>query len=155
IGRWGRHKPSLFDWVLVLGLCAVLAFGVLAFGAVYEWSTFTCEAAASILLLLWAGKQVLSKRVELSKNPLYLPALLFMGVVLAQILLQRSAYAYVTKYQALQYVSFGIVLLIAAECIREEGTRRIFALAMMLFGTLYAFFALAQELTFNGKIFWF
>ncbi len=92
--------------------------------------------------------------MKLSKNPLYLPTFLFFGLILAQIALRRSAYGYVTKYEALQYISYGIVLLIAAECVREEDTRRLFALAMTIFGALYAFFALAQELTSNGKIFW-
>ena len=54
----------------------------------------------------------------------------------------------------LQYVSYGIVLLIAAECVREEDARKKFALALIVFGALYAFFALAQELTSNGKFFW-
>ena len=119
-GRQRGGEPELFDWVLVLGLCAVLAFAVLAFGAVEEWSTFAFETGACALLLLWAGKQVLSKQVELTKNPLYLPALLFSGLILAQIVLRQSAYGYVTKYEALQYVSYGIVLLIAAECVTRR-----------------------------------
>jgi O-antigen ligase len=140
--------------VLVLSLCALLIFAVLAFGAVDEWSTFTLEAGAAALFLIWAGKQLVSEEVKLSKNPLYLPTTLFFGLILAQIALRRSAYGYVTKYEALQYVSYGIVLLIAAECVRKEDTRRIFALVMIVFGALYAFFALAQQLTSNGKIFW-
>jgi len=129
-------------------------FAVLAFGAVDEWSTFTFEAGAAALFLIWAGKQLVSRQVKISKNSLYLPTLLFFGLILAQIALRRSAYGYVTKYEALQYAAYGIVLLIAAESVRAEDTRRIFALAMIVFGTLYAFFALAQELTSNGKIFW-
>jgi O-antigen ligase len=120
-----------------------------------EWATFTIEAGAAALFLLWAGKQLVSKQVTLSRNPLYLPTFLFFfGVILAQVALHRSAYGYVTKYEALQYISYGIVLLIAAECVRDEDTRRIFALVMIVFGALYAFFALAQALTSNGKIFW-
>jgi O-antigen ligase len=151
--RRGR-EPQVFRSLLVLGLCAVLIFAVLAFGAVDEWSTFTLEASAAALLLTWAGKQLVSKRLKLSENSLYLPALLFFGLILVQIALHRSAYVYVTKYQALQYVAYGILLLIAAECVRHEDTRRVFVLIMIVFGALYAFFALAQELTSNGKIFW-
>ena len=151
--RRGR-EPGILRWVLVLGLCALLIFAVLAFGAVDEWSTFAFEAGAAVLFLVWAGKQFVSRQVKLSKNPLYLPALLFFGFILAQVALRRSAYGYVTKYEALQYVSYGIVLLIAAECVREEDARKKFALALIVFGALYAFFALAQELTSNGKIFW-
>lgn len=152
--RTHEHSSSILPSVLVLGLFILLIFGVLAFGAVSEWSTFAFEAGAGALFLVWAGKQLVSRQVKLAKNPLYSPALFFFGLILAQIALGRSAYGYVTKYEGLQYVSYGIVLLIAAECVREEGARKIFALALIVFGALYAFFALAQELTSNGKIFW-
>jgi O-antigen ligase len=147
-------EPGILQWVLILGLCALLIFAVLAFGAVEKWSTFSFEAGAAVLFLVWAGKQLVSKQVKLSKNPLYLPAFLFFGLILAQVVLRRSAYEYVTEDEALKYVAYGIVLLIGAECVREEGARKIFALVMLVFGALYAFFALAQELTANGKIFW-
>jgi hypothetical protein len=157
VRRTRRHarEPEIVQWVLVLGLCSLLIFAILAFGAVDEWSTFVFEAGAAVLFLVWAGKQVVSRQVKLSKNPLHLPALLFFGLVLAQVGLRRSAYGYVTEYEALQYLSYGIVLLIAAECVKEEEARKIFGFVMIFFGAGYAFFALVQELTANGKIFWF
>jgi O-antigen ligase len=148
------RESGILRWVFVLGLCALLIFAVLAFGAVEEWSTFAFEAGAAILFLVWAGRQMVSRQVKLSKNPLYLPALLFFLLLLAQVGLRISAYGYVTKYEVLQYVSYGIVLLIAAECMREEDARQKFAMVLIVFGVLYAFFALAQELTSNGKFFW-
>jgi len=155
LGRRRARDSGVFNSALVISLCALLLFAVLAFGAVDEWSTLTFEAGASALFFAWAGKQLVSKEVKVSKNPLYLPTFLFFGLILVQIVLHRSAYGYVTKYEALQYGSYGIVLLIAAECVREEEARKKFALALIAFGALYAFFALAQELTSNGKIFWF
>ena len=148
------RESGILRWVIVLGLCALLIFAVLAFGAVEEWSTFAFEAGAAILFLVWAGRQVVSGQVKLSKNPLYLPALLFFLLLLAQVGLRTSAYGYVTRYEVLQYVSYGIVLLIAAECVREGDARQKFAMVLIVFGVLYAFFALAQELTSNGKFFW-
>ena len=62
------RPPGILRWVLVLSLCAVLIFAVLAFGAVDEWSTFTLEASAAALFLIWAGKQLISKQLKLSKN---------------------------------------------------------------------------------------
>ena len=152
--RRHAHEPELLQWVLVLGLCSLLIFAVLAFGAVDEWSTFVFEAGAAVLFLVWVGNQVVSRQVKLSKNPLHLPALLFFGLILAQVALRRSAYGYVTEYEALQYISYGIVLLIGAECVKEEEARKIFAFVMIFFGAGYAFFALVQELTANGRIFW-
>jgi O-antigen ligase len=154
LARRHRREPGILQWVLVLGLCALLIFAVLAFGAVDEWSTFAFETGAAVLFLVWAGKQLVSQEPKLSQNPLYLPAFLFFVLILAQIVLRRSAYSYITKYEALQYVSYGIVLLIGAECVREESARNIFARVMTVFGAGYAFFALAQQLTPNGKIFW-
>src|ERR1700730_7328758 len=151
--RTGRES-GILQRVLVLGFCALLIFAVLAFGAVDEWATFAFEAGAALLFLIWAGEKLVSKKIELSKNPLYLPAFLFFGLILAQIALRRSASGYATHYEALQYVSYGIVLLIGAESVREESARKLFALVMIAFGVSYAFFALAQQLTPNGKIFW-
>ena len=144
----------IVDWVLVFGLCVLLMFGVLAFGTVEEWSIFLFEAGATALFLVWAAKQLLSRQVKLLPNPLYLPALLFFLLICAQIAFNASAYPYVTRYGALGYVSYGIVLLIASDCLRTKQARKAIALVMIGFGALYAFFALAQDLTSNTKIFW-
>ena len=154
--REGRRSNPLgtLDRVLVFGLCLLLMCGVLAFGTVEEWAIFCFEALATGLFLLWAAKQLLSRQVKLSPNPLYLPALLFFLLICAQIAVNASAYPYVTRYGALEFVSYGILLLIASECLRTKEARKAFALVMIVFGTLYAFFALAQDFTSNTKIFW-
>ena len=148
------RESGTLQWVLVGGLCALLVLAILAFGAVEEWSTFVFEAGAAALFLVWAGKQIVSGQLTLSKNPLHAPALFFFVLLLAQVGLRTSAYGYVTKYEVLQYVSYGIVLLIATECVRKEDARKKLALALIVFGALYALFALVQELTSNGKFFW-
>ena len=150
-----RLDPRSSHWWFVFGLCSLLFFAVLAFGAVQEWSTSVFEAGAAVLFLVWAVKQVVSGELTLSRNPLYLPALFFFMLLVMQMLMRSSAYPYATKYEVLRYVSYGIVLLIAAECIREEDARKIFTLTLVGFGVFYAFFALAQELTSKGKFFWF
>jgi O-antigen ligase len=142
-------------WAIAAGLGATLMFAILAFGAVQEWSAFVFEVTASVLFLVWARKQWSSGQVLLTKNPLYAPALFFFGLLLAQVLLRTSAYAYITRYEFLQYISYGMVMLIAAECILAEAVRKKFALAVILFGSVYAFYALAQGLTSEGKFFWF
>lgn len=149
-----RDDGGFFCIVLVLLLCGTLIFAVLAFGAVDDWSTFAFESATATLFLLWATKHIVAGRLELSGNPLYLPIFLFFGLIVTQLVFRRSAYWYVTKHEALQYVSYGIAFVIAAECVVRENTRRTFALLMGTFGALYALFALLQELRPNGKIFW-
>jgi O-antigen ligase len=153
LGRRGRER-AILQWVLVFGLCSILIFAILAFGAVEEWSMFVFEAGAAVLFLVWAGKQFVSRHLKLSRNPLYPPALIFFVLILVQVAVRTSAYGYVTKYGMLQYFSYGIVLLIAAECALEEDDRKKFAFALIIFGALYSFFALAQALTSDGKFFW-
>src|SRR5215472_11388831 len=128
-----RDRLGILDRMLVFGLCLLLMFGVLAFGTVEEWAIFSFEAAATGLFLLWAAKQFHSRQVKLSPNPLYLPALLFFLLIFAQIAFKTSAYSFVTRYGALEYVSYGIALLIAAECVRTKETRKAFAIAITTF----------------------
>jgi len=154
LDRRSVPKPGILQWTFVLGLCSILFFAILAFGAVEEWSTFIFEAGAAVLFLLWTGQPFMSRQLKVSSNLLYPPAVAFFSLVIAQLALRTSSYAYVTKYEALQYFSYGIVLFIAAECIREETDRRNFAVTLIGFGALYAFFALAQSLTSEGKFFW-
>ena len=148
-------EPGGRPWAVAAGLGATLVFAILAFGAVQEWSTFVFEAGASVLFLIWARKQWNSGQVQLSKNPLYTPALFFFVLLVAQVALRTSAYAYITRYEVLQYIAYGIVMLIAAECVLAEPVREKFALAVILFGSAYAFYALAQGATTEGKFYWF
>src|SRR5258708_685929 len=83
--RPGR-VPGILQRVLVLGFCALLIFAVLAFGAVDEWSTFAFEAGTAVLFLVWAGEKLVSKKIELSKDPLYLPAFLVFGLSMGHVL---------------------------------------------------------------------
>ena len=153
-GQRRRSESTVFQKVSVLALCTTLIFAILAFGAVDDWSTFTLEAATAALFLAWAARQIICRQITLSNNALYPPTFLFFGIILAQIALRQSAYGYVTKHQALLYISYGILFLIAAEWLTDEGSRRLFAQVMTIFGTLYAFFALVQGLRLNGRVFW-
>lgn len=154
LARKQLRAVQVIDTMLLFGLCGVLVFGVLALGCVEEWSMFVFELATAVLFTLWALKQLLLRKVRLSSNPLYAPALLFLALIVAQLALHRTAYRYVTQYETLQYVSYGAVSLIAAECLSAEQARRAFALIMLIFGCLYASFALIQNLTSTGRIFW-
>jgi len=149
-----KRAQRMLQNVLVVGLFVLLAFGVLAFGAVDEWSTFIFEAGAAVLFLAWVAQQIVSGQVALSKNPLYPPAALFFVLIFVQILLRTTAYSYVTRYEVMRYLAYGIVMLVAAECVRGEGLRKRVTFGVLAFGIVYSFFALVQELAPNGKIFW-
>jgi O-antigen ligase len=147
--------PRNLQWLFVPGICGLLFFAILAFGAVDEWSTFVLEAGTAILFLVWAGQQISLRQIKLANNPLYLPAMCFFALILVQLAPGVSAYPYVTKYELLQYVSYGMLLLITTECIQRESAREKFGYVLIAFGVAYAFYALAQDLTSSGRFFWF
>ena len=43
------------EQIILFSACAMLAFGVLAFGAVQEWALCVLECGAALLFGLWAG----------------------------------------------------------------------------------------------------
>src|SRR5215469_17571240 len=90
-----RSEPIVFQKLIVLALSSILIFAILAFGAVYDWSTFTLEAASAVLFLAWTARQIICSEVTLSNHSLYPPVFFFFAIILAQIGLRRSAYGYV------------------------------------------------------------
>src|SRR5262245_29332970 len=70
------RASQFWERILVLGLCGLLIFAVLSFGAVEDWSIFLFEVGATVLGLVWIGKQLALGQAKILNNPLYLPALL-------------------------------------------------------------------------------
>jgi len=102
------------------GLLALLMGAVLAFGAVQQWSQLSFELGVTVLFVIWVMQQARSRQLALTPAGLYAPAAGFFLVVLAQIAFRISAYRYASESSALLYVAYGIVLLIAIECVRDR-----------------------------------
>lgn len=151
-----RRSPefsSTLHSVVVLGACALLAYAVLAFGAVEDWAIYSLQAGCAILFLLWAGLQI--KRGELALDqPLLLPALLFGIAPGLQLALGRSAYAYATRSGIMLFAAYAVLLLAGTEVARRRTQCRRVALILSVFGGVYAAFSLIQGLAGNGKLYW-
>jgi O-antigen ligase len=143
-------RPS----VLLIGICMLLFFSVLSFGAVEEWSISILEFGLGLLLLVWAARQVIAGRLTLESNPLYAPAVLFGVVVAVQLGFGLTAYRFVTWISSIEYLSYAILLFITVDSLRDEGSAKTLVWAFTLFGFVLAVFAVIQDLTSNGKIYW-
>src|SRR5688572_4211195 len=113
--------PGKMHWILFAGLCALLIFGPLAFGAVEKWSLLVQQAGASLLFLLWAGHSAWRGTIELDRNPLYLPMAAFALLVGAQLAFGLTSYPYATLAYAVRYAAYGMLLLVALHCFRQPG----------------------------------
>lgn len=138
---------------LFAALCLLLIFGPLALGIVQDWSTALFEIGAAIVLLIWMTWQLASSQVRVRWNPLFVPMLVFFGVVVAQIAFRRTAYLYDSFSELWLYIAYGILAFVAAQLLRSEYLPR-FAKIMALFGSVYAVFAVLQGFTSEGKIYW-
>jgi len=148
-----RSGPGAMDYAIGFGMVALLIFGVLAFGAVDEWSVFVLEAGAASIMLLWLGRRIWAGDISVS-NPLLALAAAFAAIVAAQLVFKLSVYPYGTKYKALEYGVYAAALIIGSEGFKNWQLRRALMMVLSAFVTLYAAFALIQNFTSNGKLYW-
>ena len=137
------------------GLCALLAFAVLAFGAVEPWATFGLQVGAVTLLLAWCLWQWTQPEIRIHPHPLLLPCLAFAGVVLLQLMAGSSFYAQTTRNLALLYGAYFVLLFITTQVSRGSRELERIAIAFSVFGFLLAVFALIQDFTSHGLLYWY
>src|SRR3954470_4945805 len=150
----GVPRRSASDALLTTALCATLCFAILAFGGVEEWAVLILEIASAAIFVAWAAQQVLKGDFDLSSNPVYWPMLGFAAVVVTQIMLRLSAYAYQTEIQAMRFVSYAMLLFVASQVLRTAEEQRRFLGFMGIFGIGLAAFMLMQFFGGNGKVYW-
>ena len=147
-------EPAARTSAFVFGICALLLFAVLAFGAVETWSASILEAGLALLFLAWAARQVISGELRIAASPLYAPAFLFATVVAAQLGFGITAYRHATFTSGLEYLAYGMLLFLTVQTLTGERSAKAILWTLTLFGFAVAVFAIAQDLTSNGKIYW-
>lgn len=149
--------PERVVWIdsaMFYGLLTLLMFGPLALGGTEAWELFVTRWAALVLFALWAVRQYLQGAVELSDNPVYLPAVLFAAVVTLQFVTGLTSYHYETLEQGLDLIPLGVVMLIAGEIFTRRQRLHQAVTALSVFGFVVAVFAILQDFSGNGSIYW-
>jgi O-Antigen ligase len=151
--RSAAAVPGVLRYLVLYGLGGVLMYGVITFGAVEPWSLFGFQAMAAGLLVLWAAQQ-LATGAELVLSPLFVPVALFAAIAGAQLALHRTAYAYMTRTAGLTYLAYAMILVVAVQMLRSvEDVKRLVGF-LTVAGFLTAIFAVIQDLTSKGEIYW-
>jgi O-antigen ligase len=138
-----------------VGICALIAFSVLAHGAVEIWSMTILEVGAALLFILWGVLSVRRKNLELRWNSLYLPLLLFGGFALLQRLVGISVYPYATQLELLKSVAYIILFFLTIESFHSLEEWTAFVWFLISLGFAVSLLAIVQYFTFNGKLYWF
>lgn len=155
---------KLLDKAIVTGLLAAVVFTTLALGTVEAWSVAIFELMVVVLVLLWASKAIIEKRLEIRFTPAALPLGAFVLLGLAQsIALTGSAGQTSSLSMDVEATRGAVVVifflfvcfLIAANFFTSPERLRTLANLLIVFGLVLAVFALIQHLTWEGRLFWF
>lgn len=149
-----KPRFALLDSFLLYGTFTLLMFGPLASGAVENWAAFTLQSGATLLLLLWAVRQLLTGRIEIINNPLLAPMLVFAGLIGLQITFGTTAYRFASISGALLYFSYFALSFLCAQNLQRTWHVKRLAWILSVYGSAVALFALIQSLSSNGKVYW-
>jgi O-antigen ligase len=138
-----------------VGICCLLTFAVLSFGAVEEWSQAVLEVGAASLLVAWAIQLYRLKAEQLSIPPEFLPLCGFALVVLVELIFHLTASRYYTRIELQVLIAYLIVVFLTSQAFTRKEHWRAFVWFLMTLGFFVSIFGILQHLTFNGKLYWF
>jgi O-antigen ligase len=135
------------------GLLFLLAFSVLAFGAVEVWSGSILEIGASLLFIGWAALVFLDDRIKIYWNPLNWPLLGLFGIGLAQLLLHATPYPFLTRVELLKLAAYLLIFFLATQAFRERRDLTNLAWFLILLCFSVSLLGIVQHFTSDAKIY--
>ena len=136
------------------GICILVAFAVLAHGAVEPWSEAVLEIGAAVLLLAWSWKAWTDSELKLVWNPLFWPLLGFWLVAALQLTIGMTAVPFLTRIELLKYSALIALFFLCVQSYRTRAHWRNFVWFLLSLGFAVSLFAILQHFTFNGKLYW-
>jgi O-antigen ligase len=136
------------------GLCVLVAFAVLAHGAVEPWSEAVLEIGAAVLLLIWVWKTMTAGEWKLVWNPLLWPLFAFWLVAAIQLIFGLTAVPFLTRIELLKYSALLALFFLCVQSYRTRAQWRNFVWFLLSLGFAVSMFAILQHFTFNGKLYW-
>jgi O-antigen ligase len=140
---------------LRIGICALVAFGILAHGGVEDWARAGFEMGVGLLFLGWAVQFYGNPEETLLISALLPPLAGLLLVVLGQLVFSATASTFNTHEEFRLLLADVLVVFLAVQAFRTLEDWRGFVWFVMIFGFVVAVFGILQHLTFNGKLYWF
>src|SRR6516165_4337817 len=137
-----------------VGICCLLAFAVLSFGAVEEWSQAVLQVGASLLLVFWAIRLYYRKADQLYIPPEIFPFSAFALVAVLQVVFHLTASRYFTRIELQLLLTYLIVIFLMSQAYSRTRHWRGYFWFLMSLGFFVSIFGILQYLTSNGKLYW-
>jgi len=140
-----------------IGICVLLAFSVVAQGAVEPWSEAVLEIGAALLFLWWGllGLFASGTVPTLRWNWLLAPLAGLWAFAIIQYLTGLTAMRFLTKIEILKFSALLILSFLAVQAYQTLGHWRGFVWFLLALGFFVSVFGILQHFTFNGKMYWF
>lgn len=138
-----------------IGICTLLAFSVLAHGAVEPWSEAVLETGAALLLLWWGLLFASGTPPILRWNWLLAPLAGLWALAVGQYVTGLTLVSFLTKIAILKFSALLILSFLAVQAYQTLEHWRGFVWFLLALGFLVSVFGILQHFTFNGKLYWF
>jgi O-antigen ligase len=140
--------------VLRVGLCALLAFAVLAYGSADVWAASALEIGTAILFLYWAILDFLDPQASVRWIPLAWPVVGLLVIGISQLVFHGTANAFFTRVELLRAASALLIFFLVAQAFRTRTDLSQLAWFFMFLSFAVSLFGIAQHFSPNGKIYW-
>ncbi len=140
--------------IIRIGIGALLAFAVLAHGAVEAWSEAVLAVGASLLLLWWGALVAFGQTRSVRWEPVLAPLAALAGYGCLQWLFGWTASPYLTRIEVLKLGALLVLVFLAVQSLRTTGNWLAFAWFLLTLAFVVSLFGILQHFTFNGKLYW-
>lgn len=152
------------DKTIAVGLLVLVAFTALAFGTVEPWSIAIFELGVTLLLLLWAVKAVIDKRLTVNVPATAIPLMLFVALALIECVsytasdgrrVSLSQDVDATRSTVMMLIFLLISFIIAANFFASRERFGTLIRFLIIYGVALALFGLIQNFTWEGRVYGF
>lgn len=152
-----------FDKTITIGLLILVVFSALAHGTVEPWSVLLFEIIVSVLMLIWAVKCVVDRKLNLRIPAVFWPLLTLTVLGILQSIsfetadgARRSLSMDVeaTRGAVMMLVALLAAALLAANFLASEERAGMLMKFFTVFGFALALFGIIQYFAWNEKFFW-
>ncbi|MCD4818503.1 MAG: O-antigen ligase family protein [Candidatus Cloacimonetes bacterium] len=129
-----------FKYYAEILLISILLFTSLAYGAVETWSITIVHVTVLLILTLKAIQAINKGQIKIYRTPLDIPILLFL--ILCFFSMFFSVYHYASRIMFYKVITYIVFFYFVINLFRTKKKLNILILVIVIFGSLYATFAL-------------
>jgi O-antigen ligase len=139
--------------VIRVGILFLIAFSVLAFGAVEVWSESILEIGASMLFVGWATIFFFDKSVTVYWSRLNWPLAGLFAIGSAQLVLRATPYPFLTRVELLKLAAYFLLFFLATQVFRRRNELMSLVWFLILLCFTVSLLGIAQHFASGSKLY--